>query len=337
MATIGTQVTLLDLARRQDPQGKIATIVELLNRSNEILQDMHVVAGNLENGHLTTVRTGLPSATWRLLNYGVQPSKSTTKQVTDTCGMLEAYAEVDKKLMQLNGNDPEFRLSEDVAFLEAMNQEMATTLFYGDTAVNPERFVGLAPRYKTLSTDRNKSGYNIISGGGSGAVNTSIWMVTWGANTTHAIVPKGSTAGWVHEDLGQDTKVGSGGEMHEVLRTHYAWDLGLTVRDWRFNARIANIDTDNLISGTNAADLIKLMVKGANRIKTSTNGIASSGRTVIYCNETVRTALEIQAMEKSNVLLSFSEGKDGGAPVLNFRGIPIRRCDAILNTEATVS
>ncbi|MEI6083988.1 MAG: major capsid protein [Verrucomicrobiota bacterium] len=336
MATIGTAVTLMDLARKTDPSGKIAQIVELLSTTNEILQDMLFVEGNLPIGHQTTVRTGLPSATWRLLNYGVQPSKSTSKQVTDTCGMLEAYAEVDKKLLQLNGNSAEFRLDEDMAFLEAMNQNMATTVFYGDTKTNPERFVGLAPRYATLSTDRTKSGYNIIDGGGTGSDNTSIWVVNWGGRTTHGIVPKGSTAGFQHQDLGEITKTLSDGSMLQVLRTHYQWDNGLTVRDWRYNARVANLDVSNLKAESSAANLSKMLLKAVNRIKFTSNGAVMGGRTAIYCNETVHTALDIQASEKSTVLLSYQQAADNGARILTFRGIPIRRCDAILETEARV-
>ena len=166
MATLGTTaLTLLDWARRVDPEGKIAKIVEILNDTNEILEDMAWVEGNLPTGHKTTIRSGLPSVAWRLLNYGVQPSKSRTVQVTDSCGMLEAYSEVDKALADLNGNTPEFRLSEDRAFLEAMNQELATTLFYGNTATDPEKFLGLAPRFNDLSAE---NGGNILTGGGAG-------------------------------------------------------------------------------------------------------------------------------------------------------------------------
>ena len=56
-------------------------IIELLSQTNEILDDMLVVEGNLPTGHQTTIRTGLPQATWRLLNQGVQPGKSTTALV----------------------------------------------------------------------------------------------------------------------------------------------------------------------------------------------------------------------------------------------------------------
>ena len=137
--------TLLDLAKRTDPDGSIATIVELLNQNNEILDDMTWVEGNLPTGHRTTVRTGLPAPTWRKLYGGVQPTKSTTAQVTDNTGMLEAYAEVDKALADLNGNTASFRLSEDMAHIEGMSQEMADTLIYGNEGSEPEAFTGLSP------------------------------------------------------------------------------------------------------------------------------------------------------------------------------------------------
>ena len=62
----------------------------------------NVVEGNLETGNKTTVRTGLPTPTWRKLYGGIQPAKSTTAQVQDSCGMLEAYAEIDKALADLD-------------------------------------------------------------------------------------------------------------------------------------------------------------------------------------------------------------------------------------------
>ncbi len=162
----GTALTYADWAKRIDDDGKVATIINLLSQTNEILDDMLVVEGNLPTGHKTTVRTGLPSATWRLLNYGVIKTKSTTAQVTDNCGMLEAYSEIDKDLADLNGNTAEFRLSEDMAFLEGMNQQMASTLFYGNIAVNPERFTGLAPRYNSVSTATAQTAANVIDAGG---------------------------------------------------------------------------------------------------------------------------------------------------------------------------
>src|SRR3990172_1769088 len=201
MATLGTNVlTLADWAKRLDPDGKVPSIVELLSQTNEILMDMQWIEGNLPTGHRTTVRTGLPTAAWRLLNQGVTPSKSRTVQIDEATGMLEAWSEVDKDLAELNGNTAAFRLSEAQAFIESMNIEMAQTLFYGNSSTSPEEFTGLAIRYSDLSADNAQ---NIVSGSGVGADNSSIWLVCWGANTVHGIFPKGSKAGLVHEEIGR--------------------------------------------------------------------------------------------------------------------------------------
>lgn len=335
MATIGTLMNLNDYAKRLDGNGKIDAIAELLSQTNEILADMPFMEGNLQTGHKTTVRTGLPTATWRQLNYGVQPSKSVTKQVTDACGMLEAYAEIDKSLADLNGNSGEFRLSEDRAFLEAMNQTMATTLFYGDTTKDPEKFNGLSCRYSTYSANVTNSGSNIIksdgSAGDSGTDLTSIWLVVWGANTAHGIFPKGSKAGLVHEDLGEQTLLDASGGKYQGYRTHYKWDIGLTVRDWRYVVRIANIKVSALVkAAATGSDLIDLMTRALDLPPN-----LSMGKAVFYVNRTIKSYLRRQLNNKSNVWLSQDEV--GGKPVLTFAGIPVRRSDALVNTETFVA
>jgi len=147
MATLATyNPTLLDLAKRTDPDGSIASVVEILNETNEVLDDMTFVEGNLTTGHRSSVRTGIPTPTWRALYGFVQPSKSTTVQVTDNTGMMEAYAEVDKALVELNGNTQAWRLSEERAFIEGFNQELVDTLWYGNEGTEPDAFTGLAPR-----------------------------------------------------------------------------------------------------------------------------------------------------------------------------------------------
>ncbi len=331
MATIGNvPVTLSEWAKRLDPDGKIATIVEILNETNEILDDMAWVEGNLPTGHRTTVRGGLPKLTWRQLNYGVPVSKSVTKQITDACGMLEGYSEVDKALADLNGNTAEFRMSEDKPFLESMNQTVATSVFYGNSDTDPERIMGLSPRYNDLSAENAES---ILDGGGTAADNTSVWFVVWGSNTCHMIFPKGSKMGLQHNDKGQVTLQDANNNNYEGYRTHYKWDLGLTVRDWRYVIRIANIDVTDLPtfgSGTDtSAPLMRLMIQAYNKIPNM-----GMGRTAIYCNRTVKTWLDIMAMEKVNVNLTID--MYAGKPITRFWGIPIRRCDALLNTEDQV-
>jgi len=327
-----TNPTLADVAKRLDPDGKIDTIVEILNETNEILEDATMIEGNLPTGHRTTIRTGLPAPTWRKLYGGVQPTKSTTAQVTDNTGMMEAYAEVDKALADLNGNTAAFRLSEDRAHLEGMNQEYVDTLFFGDEATAPAEFTGLAPRYNSTSAS---NGENIISGGGSGSDNTSIWLICWGPNTVHGIYPKGSVAGLTMTDKGQVTIEdvdGSGGRM-EAYRTHYRWDCGLTVRDWRYAVRIANIDKSNLtkdVSGS-SADLTDLMAQAVEMIPS-----LGMGRPAFYCSRTIKSFLRRQIASKvSNSTLTMEQV--GGKHVVMYDGIHVRRTDALAPDEAAVS
>ncbi len=331
MPAVGTKYpTLIDIASRSDSNGKIEkAIVEILNETNEIIQDAVVKEANDGSSHKTTIRSGLPQVTWRQLNYGVQPSKSRTVQVKDACGMLEAYAEVDKALADLNGNTNEFRLSEDRAFLESMNQSFADTLFYGNTATNPERFMGLAPRYSSLSAE---NGQNIVVGGGSGSDNTSIWLGVWGENTGHLIYPKGSVAGIKHQDKGQVTLEDENKGRYEGYRSHYKWDVGFTLRDWRYWVRGANIDVSDLTeTGSSGAKIPEMMIKMMDKIPN-----LSMGRAAFYVNRRIHTILKLQLLNKANMHITM-EDYENGKKVMKFFGVPVRCCDAILETEAAVS
>ena len=331
MATLsGNALTLADWAKRVDPDGKVPMIVELLSQTNEILDDMLFVEGNLPTGHRCSVRTGLPTIAWKLLNQGVQPSKSTTAQIDEGIGIMEAWSEVDKDLAELNGNTSEFRLSEAQAFIEAMNQEKASTLFYGNSSLSPEEFTGLAPRYSSLGA---ANGQNIINAGGAGADNTSIWLVCWGAHTVHGIFPKGSKAGLQHMDHGEvtvETTAGIAGTRLRAFQDQWQWKCGIALRDWRYAVRIANIDVSDLAGGS-PADLVELMIKAVHRLPS-----LNMGKCAFYMNRSVFQYLDIQRRaDVAAAGMTFAEVD--GKIVYDFRGIPIRKVDALIETEAVVS
>lgn len=339
MTTLATSnLTLADWAKRSDPDGRIPIIAELLSQSNEVLEDCVFKEGNLPTGERVVVRTGLPAVYWRALNQGIPSSKSTTAQVDEAAGILEARSEVDKDLAMLNGNTAQFRLSEDTAFLEAMNQTQATTLFYGNPGVDPKQFLGLAARYSSLSATNAQ---NILSAGGSGSDNTSVYLVVWGDQTVYCHFPKGSKAGLIHEDLGEQTVYNSDGTRLQAYATRYQWKNGLVVKDWRYVVRICNIDVSDLIgqTGTQAAsaatNIVKLMARSLYRIPNM-----AMGRAAFYMNRTVHSGLSIAALDKSQYVLKINEGlSQFGTPYswLSFLGVPLRRVDAIVNTEAVVS
>ena len=332
MATLSvTNPTLADLAKVTDPDGSIADVVEILNATNEILLDMTFLEGNLTTGHRTSIRSGLPTPTWRKLYGGVQPTKSRAVQVTDNTGMMEDYSEVDKALVEMAGNPAAFRLQEDRPHIEGMNQEFASTLFYGDESTAPEEFTGLSARYNSLSAE---NGDNIIAGGGSGSDNASIWLICWGPNTCHGIIPKNSKAGVQQRDLGEVTLEnadGANGRM-QAFRTHYRWDVGLSVRDWRYAVRIANIDRSALTyNAASGAILNDLMHQAWTELPST-----SAGRCAWYMDKSILSMLRRQT---SSAVSSSTLSVDivGGTMQTSWGGIPIRRCDALRGNEATVS
>jgi hypothetical protein len=271
------------------------------------------------------------------LNQGIPSSKSTTAQVDEACGMLEARSEVDKDLAMLNGNTAQFRLSEDTAFLEAMNQTQANTLFYGNPATDAKTFLGLASRYSDLGA---ANAQNILDAGGTTSDNTSIFLVVWGDNTVYCPFPKGSKAGLIHEDLGEQTVYNGDGTRMQAYATRYQWKNGLVVKDWRYVVRIANVDVSDLVAqtGTQAASaataIIKLMSRALYRIPNM-----AMGRAAFYMNRTVHSGLSVAAMDKSQYVLKVNEGLGQfGMPYswLSFQGVPLRRVDSIINAEARV-
>lgn len=343
--------SLVDWARRVDPDGAIAVIAEMLSQCNEILKDMIFQEGNLPLGHKTTVRVGLPQGVWRAANQGVPSSKTLTAQFQDSIGELVDYSFVDKSLAELNGNVAKFRYSEDMGHLEGLSQQIASAMFYLNEATTPTGFTGFAPRYNTLTASTAQSAKNVISGGGSGSSCLSMWLVGWGDNTTFAIFPKGSQAGLKYEDKGDIVPAyDANGDRFEAYTSYFVQKIGLCVKDWRYNIRMANIDTTTAAGGlfsTTPPDLYVMMAEAAVLLPTAsrrTSGITESDAPgdpspgispVWYVNRTARVSLDIQAIRDKNVLISSTDY--AGAPVMMYRDIPIRVVDQLTNTETALT
>lgn len=335
MAALSTiNPTLADLAAVTGPDGQIAAIVELLSQANEMLLDMTWVEGNLPTGHRHSVRTGLPPVTWRAMYGGVQPGKSTSVTVTDNCGMLEAYGIVDKALADLNGNTSAFRLSEQRGQIAALSNELQRVLIYGNEGTIQESFTGLTPRYNANSGATNA--LNVILGSGASTDNASIWLVYWGPEIAHGIVPKGSTAGLQITDKGLTThqNIDGAGGFAEVYQTHYRWDAGFTVRDWRGIVRVCNISKANLTKNASTGDdLADLMFQALEAVPPQ---VAALGRPAFYMSRNTMSFLRRQLANKTaGSTLSLEDV--GGRKVYSFDNIPLRRCDSMAASEALVT
>jgi hypothetical protein len=335
MATLGANIpTLLDIQKGLDKNDKIADVIELLAQRNDMLEDIPWLEGDDADGLTTTLRTGIPTPTWRRYNEGVQPSKSTKAQVKFTCGMLEARTEVDKDLADRNGNAAAFRLSEGVAELEGLSQEMQRALIYEDEKVNAGRITGLQAYYNTVSTATSESALNVIDASGTGSDNQSIYIICWGARGIHGIYPKGSKAGLKHEDLGEGDVImaaGTGQAKYRAYMDRWQWKGGLAVRDWRQGVRIANIDTSNLLADSSAAALQDLLFRGVNRIFNQ-----SAGKLCIYMSREAITKLGTQTWTNVKAGGGLTFDNIEGRIYTKWMGIPIRVVDQLTATEPRV-
>lgn len=333
MATIGnTYPTLIDMYKNSGD----GPVIEVLARQNPILDDAIATQCNMGALHRHMIRTGLPTAAWGRLYKGTPQSKATTQQVDDTTGFLEARSGIDTRLLQLAEDKARARLVEAAPYIEAMNQEMATGLFYHDTATTPEKFKGLSARYNVIGGPG--AGAQVIDGAGSGSDNTSIWFVTWGDHATTLLYPKGTSAGISHEDKGEQRVLDASNNPYYIKEDLWTWHLGLAVKDWRYNARVANIDVSDMRAGS--VDIWALMRKAYYRLQNRRRDAISS-RIAIYMNRDVLEVLDAQSTDRALLAANpnytaLGHSQVEGKEVRTYRGIPIRETDAILNTEAEV-
>jgi hypothetical protein len=315
-----------DLKQFYDGDHVVGAIIELLTQENTIMDDVPFMEASHADKNQTVLRRSLPDVYWRRLYKGVPLSKSAVDTVADPMGMMEARSMVDAKLQEIYGATfSAYRTLEAKSFLEAMKQEAATAIIYGNVKSKPEGIHGFAPRYAF------KDGPNVVDAGGTGNGLTSIWLVVWGSNTVHGIFPKGSKGGLSHKPLAEADYPDAQGNYFRALGDIYEWTLGLSVRDWRSVVRICNLDVEALLAAKDGdadyVDLARLVIRAKNMIPSEKQGAAK-----VYMNQDVKTALELQALDRRNVQLRYGEAY-GSKDVPIIHGLPIRQVDAILSTE----
>lgn len=328
MATLVSGYSLVEQAKRLDPDGKLSIIAEVLNlEMGGILEEWPWKPSNDIWTNKTLRRGSLPNGAWRKLNSGVATEVSRTTEVLDVIGMLETYAEYDKEYIDNFPSPAVARMDEARAFLEGLGQTLITAILYGNANADPDQMHGLAPRLATVD------GKYVIDGGGTGTDVTSVYVVTPGVVETYLIYPKNSTTlGIQHKDLGEvtitdATTLAPNTSQFQGYRDHFQVKCGFVVRDPRCIGRVANIETAGTTNTFDEDDLIKLL-----------NYMKKNAGTRIYCNQTITTQAEIKLKDKTNVNWSAEAGL-GGLPFMKFRGIPVKMIDEqlLLNTETAIT
>jgi hypothetical protein len=161
-----------------------------------------VDGGQRPTYHRSTIRTGMPAPTWRQFYQGVAPTKNTYAQVDEPIGMMEGALGVDVKLAALEANASQFYMNEAIGFLEGINQDLVSNIFYGNQA--PARQVQ-RPRCRASTTTpprvqgerhrrRRHRHRQLLDLAGR-----------WSPRTVFGIFPKGSKAGLSARTLASST------------------------------------------------------------------------------------------------------------------------------------
>ena len=345
MATIGASYLSLIDQMRAEGADATAEVAEVLHRQSPVFRNAFTVQCNDGTRHRHKIRTGLPSVAWGRLYQGIPQSKGGYAVVADTTGFVESRSSVDERELEIADNPALLRLLEAEGHLEAMAQEIESGIFYNDDVTSPEKFKGLAARYN--ATGGGGAGNQIVSAGGAGSDNTSIWIVTWSEKTTFLLHPKGTKAGIQREDKGSQRVLDSNNNPYYVKEELFRTHIGVGLKDWRFNARVANIDVSNMQGGS--VDLHKYLRQAIYKLPStySTKMVGADGtfnanasvegRTVIYMNRDVLQALDALGTDSSNAALRLGTTELEGRMVQTWRNIPIEVTDALLNTESVVS
>jgi hypothetical protein len=107
--------------------------------------------------------------------------------------------------------------------------------------------------------------------------------------------------------------------------------MGLTVRDWRYVVRIANIDRSLLSADYATGPKLPDLMYQAMEIVPNLSG----ARFAFYMDRTIRTKVR-QQLSSARVASTLSVNEVGGRMVQMFQEIPMRRVDALRADEARV-
>jgi hypothetical protein len=346
MAALGVNlVTLADVAKSKDK--RIGAVAEVLVQENPMLNDIPYMEMNEGTVHKEEIRSSLPTVYYRKANQPIPASKTTTEERTFQATHFESKSQIDEAVAARGGADriAYNRWNQAQGHIQAMGLEHASLLIYGSPygsnisgIVSNLKGPGLSDIYCSTSASEDTS-KQLIDGGGTASNNTSIWRVQWGERTVFGIYPKGTQAGLKRIDRSpgnarvqiQGTDINSNTGFYWGYEEDFEVDHGLVVKDYRQAARIANVDVTLLKSGVGAADLIDLMISAHYKTWNIQVGVG-----VWYVNRTIEAFLHKQALTKVGAGAGLRFDNYQGQKVLMFLGFPIRRADAILNSESQV-
>lgn len=339
MAALGIKlVTLADVAKSKNKG--IGNVAEVLVEENAMLEDIPYMEMNEGTIHKEDIRSSLPDVFYRKANQAIPASKTTIEERTFNAAHIESKSQIDGAVARRGGLDRigYNRWNQAMGHIQAHALEHADLTIYGSPVTANRKVAGFFDIYSTLSASEETS-KQIVDAGGTGSDNTSILLVHWGERSVFGIYPAGTQSGLKRTDrskgnvevqIAANDSNGDAGTLWGY-EEQFEMDHGLVVKDYRQAARVANVDIVNLKSGVGATDLFDDMISAHYKIHNPNNG-----KGVYYVNRTLEAFLHKQALTVVGAGAGLTFENFDGKRILTFLGFPVKRSDALLNTEARV-
>lgn len=340
-------LTYLDLLKGLDPKGKFDhRVINLAVKSNEMLEDITVVEANNGTALETTFRTEVPKPVWTQYYGGIPSNKGSKAKLKVSCGRMATKIVVDKKMYDDASDKDAVIYDEIMSAQDGMRMEMGDMLVYGKLADNPLGFNGLMKHYDTIgadSADDSRSEHYVFDAfgkaGGAQAASEdrlgSILLCGWSPNTITCFHSQGHAQGGIEVtpkrvvDVADPDK--GGDATYEAYLQYLYWELGLAVRDFRYAGRIANIQRDDMLNGTDKGlAYIELIDRLSTRVLDS--GVKQAWYMDKLMFEKVRTLFS--RLTRDNAI-TFSQAE--GRKEKKLFGIPVRIQECMKVNESKVA
>jgi hypothetical protein len=335
MAVIGNDyIDLIDIEKAKGADGKVTgALISMLAKQSPVLRTSYMGPTNKDTVHRHVIRTGRGTAAWGRLYKGIASSKGSTMQVEDTTGFLEARTQIDTRVLELDpANANQLKMIEASDKFEVITETFETAFFYADTADAPDEIKGLGARYNALSN--SGPGAQIIDCGGTGSDNMSVWMVTWAPKACALIHPKAVSGGIQRIAKGEQRVLDDNGDPYYAEEDLYRMHGGVSVGDWRYVTRAANIDVSAFKSDPSSAYtwLRDMYYQHRGRI-------TPMGRTVIYCRKEFLEGLDKLGVNAGGTdnYVRLKPMEVAGQEVESYRGMPLIETENLLATEARIT
>lgn len=346
MATIAHDIwTIHDSVSLQDPSGKhVKNIINLLSQMTPVYKDGKYTVASHGDYHKNTYTVGRSTPGRSAANQGYDQAVSTYAADRDTIGNISSLVTTDKRTVGPYQSLAQIRAQRVKDAIEEIAKQFETDFFYGDISDDPLEFNGLATRYNALPNSSSALSNLVVDAGGVSGDLTSIYLVTWGDSQCNLIHRPDQPAGVMREDKGDQRVLDSNSKPYYAAEEVLNLSCGLTLGDYTFSGRVANIDVGFAQAGD--VDIYKYLqelvferTKGHYNDDLNDANPQATGRQVLYMNRKIFSALVTLGRNAgtSDQYVRLTPKEIQGRTYESYMNIPIKVTDGIVNTESAVS